>query len=377
MQLMFIEMNKNKNKNKVGMRIPAWMITDEMKLTEHYKMYAEVFGLDVPLNQSQPTESTQRMHRTPSTPRSPNPATDTCHQQTKADEMILQDMIQHLAAEEIKKLVEDPDDSSPPRHDDTSIPYTRLEPRSDKESPKVEIVQEKEEETTKDTEVEPDKDTPMEKGEMGRILRRLGFHNSLTTDTRISLLCILDTEKLRIDGKTLSIKDTRVFFMNYRERYGYLYAHLRKRLCPDISDQLGDNLHDDGWKATLVGEKRKQGSKLRRKCLRKIRDQFCVSCRRVDSERKTTKMTTERLILSYPCKIYVGTYINYTLLYRLISVTTIRHSNWLAPDKFEKTQVPQTTCRSSAVRTRDQDDPHDDAHPEGENSTKKAEDIGE
>ncbi|GJS71617.1 hypothetical protein Tco_0704458 [Tanacetum coccineum] len=43
------------NKRK---RIKAWMITDEMKLTEHYKMYAKVFGLDVPLTQSQPTEST-------------------------------------------------------------------------------------------------------------------------------------------------------------------------------------------------------------------------------------------------------------------------------------------------------------------------------
>ncbi|GKF97787.1 hypothetical protein Tco_0293608, partial [Tanacetum coccineum] len=101
--------------------------------------------------------------------------------------MILQDMIQvslaehksreeqearenvalvyeHLAVEEIEKLVEDPknvDDSSPPRHDDTSNPGTRLEPRSDKENPEVEIVQEKEEETTKDTKVEPDKDTPM------------------------------------------------------------------------------------------------------------------------------------------------------------------------------------------------------------------------
>ncbi|GJQ98889.1 hypothetical protein Tco_0521874 [Tanacetum coccineum] len=72
--------------------------------------------------------------------------------------------IPHLAAEEIEKLVEDPenvDDSSPPRYDDTSILGTRLEPMSDKESPKVEIVQEKEEETTKDTEEEPDKDTPM------------------------------------------------------------------------------------------------------------------------------------------------------------------------------------------------------------------------
>ncbi|GJY81042.1 hypothetical protein Tco_0493793 [Tanacetum coccineum] len=36
--------------------------------------------------------------------------------------------------------------------------------------------------------------------------------------------------------------------------------------------------------------------------------------------------------------------------------------------------VPQTTCRPSAVRPRDQDDPHDDAHPEGENSNQEQED---
>ncbi|GKF37063.1 hypothetical protein Tco_0113821, partial [Tanacetum coccineum] len=66
-----------RNKNTVGMRIPPWMITEEMKLTEHYKVYAEVFGLDVPLIQSQPTESTQATHRTLSAPRSPNPATET------------------------------------------------------------------------------------------------------------------------------------------------------------------------------------------------------------------------------------------------------------------------------------------------------------
>ncbi|GKD20925.1 hypothetical protein Tco_1222628, partial [Tanacetum coccineum] len=168
--------NSGRNKNKVGMWIPAWMITEEMKLTEHYKMYADVFGLDVPLTQSQPIESTQGTHRTLSAPRQsarltppvPVPIAE------KADEMILQDMIQvslaeqksheeqearenvalvyeHLAAEEIEKLVEESEnvnDSSPPRHDDTSILGTRLEPRSDKESPEVEIVQEKDEETT-------------------------------------------------------------------------------------------------------------------------------------------------------------------------------------------------------------------------------------
>ncbi|GJY86093.1 hypothetical protein Tco_0500119 [Tanacetum coccineum] len=45
---------------------------------------------------------------------------------------------------------------------------------------------------------------------------------------------------------------------------------------------------------------------------------------------------------------------------------------WLALQmKFENLQVPQTTCRPSAVRPRDQDDPHDDADLEGENSAKR------
>nr|GEX75958.1 retrovirus-related Pol polyprotein from transposon TNT 1-94 [Tanacetum cinerariifolium] len=58
------------------MKIPYWMILKEMKQTEHYRMYAEVFGIDVPLTQSHLTESTQGMHRTPSAPRSPNPKVD-------------------------------------------------------------------------------------------------------------------------------------------------------------------------------------------------------------------------------------------------------------------------------------------------------------
>ncbi|GJU23951.1 hypothetical protein Tco_1162572 [Tanacetum coccineum] len=68
--------NSGRHKDRVGMKIPDWMISDEMKHTEHYQMYAEVFGIDVPLTQSQPTESTQGTHRTPSAPRSPNPKVD-------------------------------------------------------------------------------------------------------------------------------------------------------------------------------------------------------------------------------------------------------------------------------------------------------------
>ncbi|GJW38762.1 hypothetical protein Tco_0064607 [Tanacetum coccineum] len=145
-----------KIRNKVGDADTSIMITDEMKLTEHYKMYVEVFGLDVPLTQSQPTESTQGTHRKPSAPRSPNSAAEKDELSVpkrstvihfrlpsrqsarltplvpvpsaeKANEMILQDMIQLIS------LVEDPenvDDSSPPRHDDTSIPSTRFMPRT-------------------------------------------------------------------------------------------------------------------------------------------------------------------------------------------------------------------------------------------------------
>ncbi|GJZ91464.1 hypothetical protein Tco_0663391 [Tanacetum coccineum] len=54
----FPDISRRRHKDKVGMQIPDWMITEEMKHTEHYRMYAEVFGLDVLLTQSQPNEST-------------------------------------------------------------------------------------------------------------------------------------------------------------------------------------------------------------------------------------------------------------------------------------------------------------------------------
>ncbi|GJX59180.1 hypothetical protein Tco_0290570 [Tanacetum coccineum] len=149
---------RGKHKDGLGMKISSWMITDEMKLTDHYQMYAVVFGVDVPTTQSQPIKSAQGTHRTPSAPRSPNPEIDEeessalrkstiirlCIPQRRstrltpptpipttaeADDIILQDTIQlslaeqkshdkleaqqnvqngeeHLIAEKIQKLVE-------------------------------------------------------------------------------------------------------------------------------------------------------------------------------------------------------------------------------------------------------------------------------
>ncbi|GJT45534.1 hypothetical protein Tco_0954249 [Tanacetum coccineum] len=153
-------------------------------------MYAEVFGIDVPLTQSQPTGSTQGTHRTPSAPRRSTrltPPTPVINVE-KADEMILQDTLQlslaehksheeqearenvalvneHLASEEIEKMVDGQenvvDDSSIHRNDESNILGTKIEPRSNKESLEVEITKDKEVEITKDKEVEITKETPV------------------------------------------------------------------------------------------------------------------------------------------------------------------------------------------------------------------------
>ncbi|GJZ62125.1 hypothetical protein Tco_0618262 [Tanacetum coccineum] len=179
--------NSGRHKNKVGMRYQIGMI-----------MINEAKGI------------IGCMQRTTSAPRSPNPDKEVAESSAprrstvihlrlperrstrltppapvptvdKADEMILQDTLQvslaehksreeqearenvalvdeHLASEEIEKMVEEQenivDDSSIPRNDESNIPGTRIEPRSDKESPEVEIAKEKEVEITQEMEVE-------------------------------------------------------------------------------------------------------------------------------------------------------------------------------------------------------------------------------
>ncbi|GJX98632.1 hypothetical protein Tco_0355651 [Tanacetum coccineum] len=106
------------------------MITDEMKLTENYRMYAAMFGVDVPTTQSQPIKSTQGTHRTTSAPRTPNPDVDEEESSAPRKSTVIrlripprrstrlipptpipttqnvQKVEEHLIAEEIEKLVE-------------------------------------------------------------------------------------------------------------------------------------------------------------------------------------------------------------------------------------------------------------------------------
>ncbi|GJY03256.1 hypothetical protein Tco_0361408 [Tanacetum coccineum] len=120
--------NSRKHKDDVGMKIPSWKITDEMKLTDHYRMSpnpetnegessalqkSTIIRLHIPQRRS-----------TRLTPPTPIPTT------VEADDIILQDTIQLSLAEQ---------KSRDEREAKQNVKNTRLEPRSDKESLEVEI----------------------------------------------------------------------------------------------------------------------------------------------------------------------------------------------------------------------------------------------
>ncbi|GJY48157.1 hypothetical protein Tco_0438113 [Tanacetum coccineum] len=245
--------NSEKHKDGVGMKIPSWMITDEMKLTDHYRMYAVAFGVDVPTTQPQPVESTQGMHRKISAPRSPNPEMD--EGKIKCSMKVYPKNVENVEV-----------NSSTLRQDDTqNILGTRLEPRSDKESPKVEIIAaeqpvnfiEEEEESTEDDyelrrrengkHIEESRSTPSP-----TTIRSPRTHSTLiTSDTKkLQELTVIDPPpssstppsslpklKLSATNRLLSLfkpnpgrfKQYMSFFDELQGRYGYLFEYLKTR----------------------------------------------------------------------------------------------------------------------------------------------------
>ncbi|GJY49618.1 hypothetical protein Tco_0439574 [Tanacetum coccineum] len=231
------------------------------------------------------SDSVTATHKTLSAPRRSTRLTPPAPVPTinKADEMILQDTLQ------IKKMVEGSenviDDSLLPRNDESKIPGTRLEPRSDKESPEVEI--------TNDEEVEI---------------------------TNVVILVNVNEEEEEITDEVYELK---------RREKGKIVEESMSTPFPTPirSPRIHTNL------VSLDTEK-----------LQELTQGF-----------------------------YQGSHL--ILLLSMKADPQLQQKDiaiWLALQmKFESLQVPQTTCRSYAVRLRDQDDPHDDAHPEGENRAKR------
>ncbi|GJR15228.1 hypothetical protein Tco_0797880 [Tanacetum coccineum] len=405
--------NSRRHKDRVGMKIPDWMISDEMKLTEHYRMYAEVFGIDVPLTQSQPIESTQGTHRTPSAPRSPNLKVDTGESSApkrstvihfripqrrstrltppypvltidKADEMILQDTLQvsiaehksqeeqearenvelvnkHLASEEIEKMVDEPenviDDSLIPRNNDQNILGTRLEPMSDKESLEVEItnvvifvnVNEEEEEIT-------DEVYELKRKEKGKIVKESRSTPSPTPirSPRIHTdLVSSDTEKLQ----------------ELTGRYGYLFEHLRAKFLSRKSfDTHADHLQEVMVESlpTMVDKHIKE--QVEKQVPEQVKVQVPERGRLQDEISSQIEQAIDNNI-PYLVDASVRNYMSGHILH-------------VHPAQPQTTSVPEQQYQlyllmknnpqlTSAVHPRDQDDPHDDAPSEGENSAKR------
>ncbi|GJY11635.1 hypothetical protein Tco_0380944, partial [Tanacetum coccineum] len=291
--------------------------------------------------------------------------------------------------EEIEKLVENlenVDDSSPLRYNDTSIPDTRLEPKSDKESPEVEIIQEKEEDTTPMVDVsnivipvnvddEQDEITD-EVFELRRMAKGKNVEESrispIPSPTRslrnLSTLVSSDTRKLRNCRLLLPSPSS-------------VYLHKTS------SDQLVDNLLDVMIETLPSLVKEKVTEQVKKEVPAQVRDQVPVYLAEgLILERKTTKEETERLISKAilqergRMQAQISSHIQNAIDNAIPSLVDASVRSYmsghilhvhLAQLKFERTQVSQTAYRFSAIRTRDQDDPHDDAHPKGENSAKR------
>ncbi|GJX77765.1 hypothetical protein Tco_0324576 [Tanacetum coccineum] len=390
--------NLGKSKNVVRMKIPDWMITDEMKLTDNYRLYAEVFGVDVPTTQSQPIESTQGTHRTTSSPRTPNP--EIAEGESSAPRRFtvirlfwrskkvvkslklhknVEKVKEHLMTEEIEKLVKGSENVeenvevaiSPLRNDDNQTNLgTMLEPKSDKEIPKVEKI------------------------------------------VDISQLVNVIEEE---EESTKDDYEYKSFFDELQGKYGYLFGHLTTRFMPRRKfNELARHLQDIMMESLpkMVDERIKkilqtqvplhvaQGIILEREksqaeVAKMIAD--AIQQERENFRSEISSQVNDAITNHIPSQVdsSVRSYMSGHVLHVHPTQATPTNAQeqqhqlyltmkdnpqlqqddlpiWLALKyKFERLHMVTTPCRPFVVLLRDQDDPHDDAYPEGENSAKR------
>ncbi|GJV08584.1 hypothetical protein Tco_1346240 [Tanacetum coccineum] len=335
---------------------------------------------------------------------------------------------EHLASEEIEKMVDGQenivDDSSIPRNDESNILGTRIEPRSDKESLEVEIAKEKEVEISKEKEVEltnvvipvnvndedeeiTDEVYELKRKEKGKLveetrnspiptpIRSPRIHTNLVSSDTEKLQELTDTphttsssssphKKLAKTNRLLSLfktkptrfKQYKSFFHELQGHYGYLFAHLRARFMPRKSfDTLVDNLHDVMVETlpTIINKHVKE--QVMKQVPEQVRNQVPVYVAEgLILERQKAKEEMEILIAK--AILYMFGHILHVHPALAMKVDPQLQQQdiaiWLALQmKFERNTVPQTACRTPVVRLRDQDNPHDDAHPKGESSAKR------
>ncbi|GJS71486.1 hypothetical protein Tco_0704327 [Tanacetum coccineum] len=305
-------------------------------------------------------------HRTPSAPRSPNPATETAESMPsieKADEMILQDMLQVSLAEHKSR---------------------------EEQEARENVALEKEEETTKDTEVELDKYTPMV--DVTNIVTPVNVDDEEDeiTDEVFELRRRFICTKVNKNNRLLSlVKAKPNRFKRYKSFFHELQKvteQVKKEVPAQVRDQVPVYLAEG-----LILERKTTKEETERLISKAILQECGRMQAQISSQIQNAIDNAIPSLVDASVRSYMSGHILHVhpaqvqsssvpeqqhQLYLAMKADPLLQQQdiaiWLALQmKFEKTQVPQIACRSSAVRTRDQDDPHDDAHPEGENSAKR------
>ncbi|GJS01776.1 hypothetical protein Tco_0318284 [Tanacetum coccineum] len=409
-EMVKIIFNSRKNKAGVGVKILIWMITDEMKLTEHYRMTTSAPRSPKPdVNEgdsSAPRKSTIiRLHIPPRrstrlTPLTPIPTTD------EADDIILQDTIQLSFAEQ--------------KSCDELEANKMLEPRSNKESPKVEITIEvqpvntikEEEESAEDdyelrrrekgTNVEESRHTPspttirslrihfnlksLDTGKLQELTVNDQPHSSSTPSSSSSKLSAINHILSLFKPKTVRFKRYKSFFDELQGRYGYLFEHLKTRFMPRkkfhvLSQHLQEVMEESLPKMSQVDVAKMIADAIHQECENlqaqissQINNVITIPSR-VDSSIRNYMSSNISHVYPTQASQASAHEQQYQLYLTMKDNPQLQHDNlpiWLALKiKFKGLQASNTPCRPSVVRPRDQEDHHDDAHPEGKNSTKR------
>nr|GEU33314.1 hypothetical protein [Tanacetum cinerariifolium] len=298
--------------------------------------------------------------------------------------------IKHLMAKETKKLVEGSENveehvevnSLPLRNDDNqTVLGTRLEPRSDKESPEVEkisdmlqpvnVIEEKEESVEDDYELRS-------RGKRKHVENIKNIPSPTTTRSHriLTILIPSNTKKLKELTEKLQGLD------------GYLFEHLSAKFMPRRKfHELAKNLEDIMMEAfpKLVYDRIKvllkkqvplyvaKGLILERE--KRQADVAKMITEAIQQERKNLRLeissqVNDAIANHIPLQVdsSVWSYMTDHILHVHLDKDTT-----LSPQEqqYQLYLTMKDDLRPSAVHPRDHDDPHDDAHVERENSAKR------
>nr|GEV81159.1 hypothetical protein [Tanacetum cinerariifolium] len=394
------------------MKIPDWMITDEIKLTENYRLYAKVFGVEVPTTQSHPIKSTQGMHRQLAPLGHQTllllKENQVIHEEQKSHEEDearenVEKVKKHFMTEEIDKLVDETEnveengeaDSFTLTNDDNpNDPGTRIEPMSDKESPEVEKIIDISQPVNV---IEEEEESAEDDYELRRREKRK--HELTVTDPQPSSSTPSSSSpksKISASNRLLSLFKSKHFMprRNFNE-----IAHRLQEIMLDSLPKLVDDRIKRILKTQvplhvaqgLILEREKSQTKVAKIIVDAIQ-QECENLRteissqvndavanhipsQVDSSVKSYMsghILHVRPTKDTPTSTQDQQYQLYLTMRNNPQLQKDYVSIWLALKiKFKRVQVATTPCRPSAVRPRDQDDPYDDAHLEGENGLKR------